>query len=294
MEYPVNCARLLFTDGTDIELSGHCSLGRARDNTVRITNEQVSRHHALIQCQNEGEFWIVDLGSSNGTSVNGRRVSRPARLADGDLIEIAGISMRFHADTLPGILDEESICSRSTLPRLVRRTCWLMVVDIIGSTRQAHELPAEELPQVNGAWFARCREIIDRCEGEVNQYLGDGFFCYWDSVTNQRGNVLAALRDLAALQKEAAPPFRIVLHVGEVVLSSMPMLAVIHLHGPEVIFTFRMEKLAAALSAPLLCSHPASCELAITPLAEHHASLPGYEGSFRFVEPDLATNAPTA
>src|SRR6201993_5486508 len=56
-------------------------LGRSRDADVQIEDPNVSRRHAEI-VQEGSVYWLVDLGSTNGTEVEGKRVQR-ARLADG-------------------------------------------------------------------------------------------------------------------------------------------------------------------------------------------------------------------
>ncbi len=68
------------------------TLGRAADNDFIIDDERVSRRHAMIECHG-GEWHMSDLGSRNGTWVNGRHVSR-ARLVNGDLIEVGGQRFR--------------------------------------------------------------------------------------------------------------------------------------------------------------------------------------------------------
>src|SRR5215468_2816416 len=67
-----------------------CVLGRSKQSGVVIDDEKASRRHAMVHRQANGEFWLVDLGSANGTRLNGRRLSRPTRLQVGDRIEIAG------------------------------------------------------------------------------------------------------------------------------------------------------------------------------------------------------------
>lgn len=58
------------------------TIGRALDNDIRLTSSVVSRHHTRIEADPDG-LWIVDLGSANGTSVNGERVDRqPLRSGD--------------------------------------------------------------------------------------------------------------------------------------------------------------------------------------------------------------------
>src|SRR5438128_1126898 len=72
------------------------SLGRAKDNNVVFTSPKVSRRHALVHAQGGSEFSLVDLGSSNGTHLNGRRVIQPIGLHHGDVIQIVEQSLIFH------------------------------------------------------------------------------------------------------------------------------------------------------------------------------------------------------
>jgi hypothetical protein len=76
---------------TSIEISGSVvSIGRAPDNTISLEGDSnVSRYHAEIEARGE-EFWIVDLGSSNGTSVNSAPAEFELRVKDGDVILIGG------------------------------------------------------------------------------------------------------------------------------------------------------------------------------------------------------------
>ncbi len=67
------------------------SIGRAIDNDVRVASTLVSRHHCRIESGGEGA-WIIDLGSSNGTLVNGERVTR--RLIElGDQIQVGPVRL---------------------------------------------------------------------------------------------------------------------------------------------------------------------------------------------------------
>jgi adenylate cyclase len=80
-------------------LQGSCVLGRASDAAVVINDPKVSRRHAMIHEQAEGEFCLIDLGSANGTRLNKRRIGQPTRLADGDVIEVAQYTFTFHQPT---------------------------------------------------------------------------------------------------------------------------------------------------------------------------------------------------
>lgn len=62
-------------------------LGRQADATVCLESQAVSRHHARILAEN-GEFFIEDLQSSNGTYVNGKRIRDRVSLTNDDLVQI--------------------------------------------------------------------------------------------------------------------------------------------------------------------------------------------------------------
>jgi len=66
---------------------GSVVLGREAFNDIVVYDPEVSRRHAQISLQ-EGRYIIEDLGSTNGTFVNGRRVNSPVPLHNGDVIEM--------------------------------------------------------------------------------------------------------------------------------------------------------------------------------------------------------------
>lgn len=86
-------AKLKF-DGREIEIAEDITtLGRASDNVVSfIADSNVSRYHADIEQREGGAFWLNELGSSNGTTVNGERVENEILLKDGDVILLGGSS----------------------------------------------------------------------------------------------------------------------------------------------------------------------------------------------------------
>lgn len=75
--------------GTDIDhvLETITSLGRSEVNTIQVNDHTVSSEHALITFR-EGHWWLEDLRSRNGTTLNGQLLSSAAVLTNGDLIGI--------------------------------------------------------------------------------------------------------------------------------------------------------------------------------------------------------------
>ncbi|GIV90851.1 MAG: hypothetical protein KatS3mg055_3369 [Chloroflexus sp.] len=69
------------------------SIGRGLDNDIILEDTRVSRKHAQLRYR-QRRFWLTDLGSTNGTFVNGERIAERA-LRDGDVISLGGLELIF-------------------------------------------------------------------------------------------------------------------------------------------------------------------------------------------------------
>lgn len=74
---------------------GTLEVGRAPDAAVRLEHPSVSRHHARLMVE-QGEVRIKDLGSRNGTRVNGERVVDEPLLYSGDVVSVGNVTLVFH------------------------------------------------------------------------------------------------------------------------------------------------------------------------------------------------------
>ncbi|MCX6985378.1 MAG: FHA domain-containing protein [Lentisphaerae bacterium] len=85
--------------GQTFRLSGETFLGRTADNAISLPDTNVSRRHAVIRPK-DGYFVITDLGSANGTSVNGLSLRQYdiQPLDEGAIIVICSSTMKFHAE----------------------------------------------------------------------------------------------------------------------------------------------------------------------------------------------------
>ena len=72
------------------------TIGRQSDCTIPLNDQNVSRHHAQI-IPGRGAYVVADLGSTNGTMVNGTRISADTRLNDGDILSFGSTYVRFEA-----------------------------------------------------------------------------------------------------------------------------------------------------------------------------------------------------
>jgi DNA-binding winged helix-turn-helix (wHTH) protein len=84
---------------------GEHLLGRHPASLVRIDSPTVSRHHATIRVAG-AEAFLSDLGSRNGTYVQGKRIEDPTPLADGDEIRVGSVVLAFHVASMgPATVD---------------------------------------------------------------------------------------------------------------------------------------------------------------------------------------------
>jgi Ca-activated chloride channel family protein len=97
-------ARLICIEGADrgksLQIDAECRIGRGADNDLVLADRGATRHHTLIQWIGRG-FVAHDLGSSNGTYVNGRNVVDDCLLKDGDILTIGHTRLRFERPTQP-------------------------------------------------------------------------------------------------------------------------------------------------------------------------------------------------
>jgi hypothetical protein len=86
-----------------LEPGGEVTLGRSAECDLRLPAADASRRHATVSWR-EGRARLRDLGSTNGTLLNGQRVHGEATLAPGDRITIGGIEVLYWCDeaTAPG------------------------------------------------------------------------------------------------------------------------------------------------------------------------------------------------
>ncbi len=102
------------------------NIGRHTDNDIVVSDPHVSRHHAQLRAV-QGHFVLFDLGSTGGTSVNGRRVSQQI-LQGGDIISLAGVPLIFGQgqtkgmDSYIGEMSNEENLHESSTTLLVNET----------------------------------------------------------------------------------------------------------------------------------------------------------------------------
>ena len=83
-------------EGARFELNAKAlTVGRGAPNDIRLDDDEfASAHHARLEPRRDG-VWVEDIGSTNGTYVNGTRLGRPQKLAPGDVVRIGETDLRY-------------------------------------------------------------------------------------------------------------------------------------------------------------------------------------------------------
>ena len=275
--------------GDRIPILGNCSIGRSPKSCVILDSQKVSRRHAIINVQNVGEFWLIDLGSSNGTFLNKRRVHNPVRLCHLDQITVGDSVFTFQqpeeiSSELRTTMAEQTIRESADVP------VWLLVADIENFTPLSRSLVSEKLATLVGGWVSTCKEIIEQHHGSINKYLGDGFLGYWQADEKDADNVAAALLALRQVQAREKPRFRIAWHFGKVAIGGMESMGEESLLGPEVNFVFRMEKLAGSLGIGCFMSNVICEKLGgrVASMSVGCHEVKGFDGQYEFASCDAS------
>jgi len=271
------------TDGKRVLIQGNLSIGRSPKNSLILDSPNISRRHAIINVQNVGEFWLIDLGSSNGTFLGKRRVHQPMQLCDQDRIIIGDYVFAFRQPIeITG--EYKTTFIERTIREIENVPCWLLVADIENFTPLSRSLTSDKLATLIGGWVSTCKEIIEAHEGMIDKYLGDGFFAYWREDEEATQHVADALAPLTKAQARNQPRFRLALHFGFVAIGGVPSMGEESLMGKDVNFVFRMEKLAGSLGISLLTSAAGKSQLEslinCEPAGAHE--LKGFEGEHEF------------
>lgn len=198
------------------------SVGRDAENTIVLSDQWMSRNHAILQAMDNGEIHVIDLGSRNGTFINGRRLSIPTPLQDGDVITFGQTNTTFHQPTPPlsadPLLFPGSLWHKKDEPQTnalhLRRQISVLVVDIREFTRLTRLLEEQALSELIGTWFRRSGEIIREHGSWVDKYIGDAVMAVWihnsgEMTTAEVQQPFQALMALQAMTHELHHIYRL-------------------------------------------------------------------------------------
>jgi adenylate cyclase len=269
------------------------AIGRGDGCAVMLDSRSVSRLHALIQRRDTGDLALVDLGSRNGSFVNGRRVSFPIVLNDRDKLIFGDQELLFrNPERSESVLtsDREDLRNEPTTALHTNSLTTILVVDIRDFTPLARTLPEALLSQTIGTWFLRSGQIVQRLGSWAQKYIGDAVMAVWvhdhkEQLGADLVRVLRAVTEIDAATAEISRtlqlphPLRIGagVNTGPAILGGTDYTVL----GDTVNAAFRLESatknigLGVAIGVPVYLG---LTEIARTGFVRREVDLKGYEG----------------
>jgi adenylate cyclase len=260
-------------DGNEREIS--CppllTIGRKPPNEVVVSHPRVSRNHAIVRMLRSGEYYVIDMGSTNGTYLNGQRVVMPTLLNNLDVICIEDCTITFRVVSEPVCEedeDEDSVTMTMTSVGLQSEEITLLVCDIRNYTKISEQISPTELASVMARWFKQVTKVIESCGGTIDKFIGDAVMVRWstEGVEDKQAAVCRALEAAVALdgicgeinQKYRHLPFPIRIgagiNTGQAILGNMgggtyrEYTAI----GDAVNLTFRFESASKTLNSDIV------------------------------------------
>jgi len=183
------------------------TIGRSKANDVTLSDPKVSRNHAIVRRLGDGNYYVMDMGSANGTVVNNKRVLVPCALSNFDLIKIGNHQLTFRQENIaeeePDDEDEFTHPTMFTVGGAIHHVTTL-VTDIRGYTPMSEKLGADLLAQVLSRWCRAASEVVGNNGGVVDKFIGDAIMVRWiDDGQIDVSPVAAALRTAHHLNIEA-------------------------------------------------------------------------------------------
>jgi adenylate cyclase len=177
-------------------------IGRGHSGKVVLSDDAASRRHAMIQRNETGEYYLVDVGSRNGTYIRGRRVSTPVLLKNGDEISIGAHKLLFRNPTSSTARDNTIISTddqmAGTMVMFAERLVTVLIVDIQGFTGLTQQIGQEMLCKFISRWFSDASAIFRAHGSWALKYIGDAVMAAWlHEGRGEEGQVLSALTALA-------------------------------------------------------------------------------------------------
>lgn len=247
-------------------------IGRSEEASIRLGDAGVSRQHATIRREGN-HYWLVDLGSANGSYVNDVALTNACALRTGDRLQFGTAIFLFDQEGKPITQDLTSVGLKTQVLRrapvpMRSQPATLFVGDLKGFTAMSSQLGASQVADLLREWYADCNAIMKRCGAMVDKFIGDCVFAYWTGVDHDSlARALEAARALRRAEIGADTPTRkllkeqynitldcrIGLHVGEVAIGAMGR-GINTALGDAVNLAFRLEGLTRVVDKPILVS----------------------------------------
>lgn len=215
----------------------------------------------------DGGFYLFDLGSFNGSYLNGSRVTAARQLSTGDVLTFAEHEFTFEQTGGKTTEEDFNNFGGSTIALIRSTPVIILVSDIMGFTALSEEVEADDLAQIIGSWYSDCEHILAEEGGTVDKFIGDSVLAYWTTVddTTTMNAVRTAQKLLSSCEKiyqsrpdvfnsiERQFEIGVAIHTGKVAYGGMSQ-GEFTLVGDPVNLVFRLENLTRDFEENVLLS----------------------------------------
>ena len=178
------------------------TIGRDKHSDIVVPELTVSRNHAMIRCLGEGDFYLIDSGSSNGSFVNKQRVVAPKLLKNGDIITVGQADIVFEELSKDvDLIDSVSMLETIVHDAPVIKQITILVADIRGFTSMSEQVPINTLTKIMNSWFHAVNTIVLGNEGLVDKFIGDCVFARWETEDDQVRKIAQAITAACEINK---------------------------------------------------------------------------------------------
>lgn len=178
-------------------------IGRSHDNNLVLDQSWISRRHAIIQQEKNKRFNIIDVGSANGTFVNGKRIVTQHTLQSGDKIMLGKTCLTF-TNTTPIIASgEETMDKDMTVAVVARQQTTIMICDIHRFTELSETIGNDQLSDLLQHWTRLTSSIINNYNGQVDKFIGDAVLAFWPADDKGKAQLLPPLQAAMAIYTES-------------------------------------------------------------------------------------------
>jgi class 3 adenylate cyclase len=180
---------------------------------LTLDDPLISRKHAVIRLA-AGVLEVEDLGSLNGTWVNGERLGAPRGLSAGDVVQLGGVSFEVEGDPVPaGTVFAPALRTEpAAAPPLEvaqpptsedeLRLVTALFADVVGSTKLGELLGSEQTKIVIGECVNRMTHSVEQFGGIVQAYMGDGIAAFFGVPRAHENDAERAARAALAIAAE--------------------------------------------------------------------------------------------
>jgi len=237
------------------DLGEEFTIGRDKKSDLVITEGTVSRHHAVFKLIGDN-YYIIDVGSSNGTYKDAELIKTPTLVTNRTVVQCGNAQIMFYErdkeEAINDDEDEDGTMLTDSSNYIVESI--VMVADIKGYTSFSENTSIKKVSQIMAKWLKMVNSIIKHSQGHIDSFIGDCVYARWDEKTDKKTlqNVLKVVKHISDETREIASlDIGVGINIGEVIIGAETNNTGL---GDTINTTFRLEGATRKLNTDILVS----------------------------------------